>query len=62
MKGVRYLFDKKGEPEIVLIEVKKNPELWEDINDILVARARMKERPIPAAQVEAELRKKGKIA
>jgi len=62
MKGVRYLFDKEGEPELVLIEVKKNPELWEDIHDILIARERLKEPRIPAAEVEAELRKKGKIA
>lgn len=31
MKGVKYYFDEKGEPTAVLIDVKKNLELWEDI-------------------------------
>jgi hypothetical protein len=61
MKGVRYLFDNKGEPEMVIIEVKKNPELWEDIHDILVARERVKEPRIPWEEVKAKLQKSGKI-
>jgi hypothetical protein len=51
MKGVQYLFDKKGRPQAVLIDLKRNRKLWEDIQDILVARERLKEPRIPLADV-----------
>jgi hypothetical protein len=31
MKGVQYFFDEDGEPKAVLIDLKKNAALWEDI-------------------------------
>ena len=62
MKGVKYLYDKKGAPQAVLIDLKKNRRLWEDIQDILVARQRRKEPRVSAEEVERRLRKLGKIA
>ncbi len=60
MKGVEYYFDAKGEPKAVLIDLKKNPELWEDFHDIMIARRRLKEPRIPFEQVQRELRHNGK--
>jgi hypothetical protein len=62
MKGVTYYYDEKGEPIAVMIDVKKNPELWEDIADILEARKRQDEVPIPFEKVKEELRKRRKIS
>ena len=61
MKGVKYFFDEMGEPTAVLIDVKKNPELWEDIVDILESRKRSAEKPIPLEKVKADLQKKRKV-
>ncbi len=61
MMGVKYFFDENGEPSAVLIDVKKNPELWEDIVDILECRKRASEKPIPLEKVKADLEKKRKV-
>jgi hypothetical protein len=61
VKGVQYFFDEKGNAQAVLIDLKKNGKLWEDIQDILVARQRRKEPSVPWEEVKAELRSKGKI-
>ena len=62
MKGVQYVFDDEGEIQAVMIDVKKHRRLWEDIQDILVARQRRKETPIPWEEVKRKLREKGKLA
>ena len=56
MKGVQYLYDEKGNPKAVLIDLRKNFKLWEDIQDILVARERLKEPRIPFERVAAKRR------
>ena len=61
MKGVQYVFDQEGDIQAVIIDVKKHRRLWEDIQDILVARQRRKEKPIPLEQVKKSLREKGKL-
>ncbi len=61
MKGVQYVVDNKGNAKAVLIDLKKFGELWEDFQDLLVSRARRKERRFSLAEVEARLRKIGKI-
>jgi hypothetical protein len=43
MKGVQFLVDEAGERTAVLIDLKKNPELWEDLFDRVLVRAREKE-------------------
>jgi len=43
MRGVQFLIDDDGEKTAVLIDLKKNAELWEDFYDVAVARSRAKE-------------------
>jgi len=61
MKVVKYFYDAKGSTEAVVIDLKTNRRLWEDIQDILVARQRRKEPRVSAQQVDQRLRKLGKI-
>jgi hypothetical protein len=60
MKGVHYYFDEKAEPIAVLIDLKKNPEVWEDFRDIRILEKRRGEPSIPAEEVHAKLQKKRK--
>ena len=43
MKGVKYFFDEHGEPSAVLIDLKKNPEIWEDFRDLMIIEERTNE-------------------
>ena len=43
MKGVRFVVDEAGEKTDVLINLKQNGELWEDIYDRALARKRARE-------------------
>ena len=61
MKGVEYFYDKKGQPKAVLIDLRTHGELWEDFQDILVARKRRKEPAIPWKEAEKRLKQLGKI-
>jgi hypothetical protein len=40
MKGVRFVVDEAGQKTDVIINLKANPELWEDIYDRSLARKR----------------------
>jgi hypothetical protein len=40
MKGVRFVIDEDGKKTDVIINLKANPELWEDIYDRMLARKR----------------------
>jgi len=55
MKGVTYYYDEKGEPIAVLIDLKKNPEVWEDFQDIMIAEERRFEPVESAASVKARI-------
>ncbi len=61
MQGFQYVLDEDGEVQAVIIDVKKNRKLWEDFQDILVARARRKLKPIALGEVKKKLRAKGKL-
>jgi len=61
MKGVEYVVDNRGKTRAVLIDLMKFGALWEDFQDILVSKARRKEPRHSLAEVEARLRKNGKI-
>ncbi len=61
MKGVQYLVNDKGEAQAVVIDLKKNRRLWEDLQDILVSRARRNEPRESLEKVESRLRKLGKL-
>ena len=43
MRGVQFVVDEKGEKIAVLIDLKKNSELWEDLYDRGVAADRASE-------------------
>jgi hypothetical protein len=43
MKGIQFLFDDAGEKTAVLIDLKKNSELWEDFYDCSLAKKRAAE-------------------
>jgi hypothetical protein len=59
MKGIHFLVNDKGEPEAVVLDLKKHGRLWEDFQDLLISRQRLKEPRVPWAEVKARLRKKG---
>lgn len=61
MRGVQYVVDDKGEPQAVVIDLKKNRRLWEDFYDACVAQERRKEPRESWKTVEARLRKAGKL-
>ena len=61
MKGVTYYYDEKGEPIAVLIDLKKNPEVWEDFYDFMTLEERRDEPTLSLEEVEKRLKKLGKI-
>ena len=62
MTGIQYVTDEKGRKVAVQIDLKKYAGLWEDIEDVLVSRARRHEKRIPLEKVKAGLVKSGKLA
>jgi hypothetical protein len=61
MNGIQFVTDEKGHKVAVQIDLKRHKALWEDIEDVLVSRARRHEKGIPLAQVKADLVKRGKL-
>lgn len=55
MKGVQFLVDDRGNKSAVLIDLKKNGELWEDFYDRAVAQSREHEPRESLASVKARL-------
>jgi hypothetical protein len=43
VRGVQFVVGPKGRKTAVVIDLKKNAELWEDLYDIAVAKARARE-------------------
>jgi hypothetical protein len=43
MHGVQYVTDEQGEKTAVLIDLKKNGDLWEDFYDVAVSKKRDRE-------------------
>jgi len=60
MRGVQFLVDDDGEKTAVLIDLKKNAELWEDFYDVAVARSRAKEPRESLESVRQRVRPRGK--
>ena len=58
MKGVQFSFDRKGDPRFVVIDVQKNPGIWEDFYDYMTLDERPKGIPIPFEKVVKELKQK----
>lgn len=61
MKGINYVTDDKNRKVAVQIDLKEYGELWEDIQDILIAESRKDEQTVPWEQVKEELKKAGKL-
>ena len=56
MRGVQFLVDDDGAKTGVLIDLKKNAQLWEDFYDVAVARSRSKEPRESLESVRRRLR------
>ena len=56
MRGVQFLVDDEGERTAVLIDLRKNAQLWEDFYDVAVAKSRAKE---PRESLESVKRRLG---
>lgn len=60
MRGVQFLVDDDGEKTAVLIDLKKNAQLWEDFCDVALAKSRAKERRESLESVKRRLGLRGK--
>ena len=60
MRGIQYVMDKKGEKTAVLIDLKKNGDLWEDFCDVALAREREHEPRESLESVKKRLHSNGK--
>lgn len=61
VQGVKYVIGDEGQAEAVIIDLAKHGRLWEDFQDLLVARSRRKEPRESLDDVKARLRKAGKL-
>lgn len=61
MSGIQFVTDEKGRMVAVQIDLKKQRELWEEIEDVRVSRSRRHEKRIPLAAVKTGLVKSGKL-
>jgi hypothetical protein len=60
MKGVKYFYDEQGEPIAVLIDLKKNPDVWEDFRDRMIVEKRRHAPRESAEEVKEKLLKQRK--
>ena len=56
IKGVQFVVDDDGEKTAVLIDLKKNAQLWEDFYDVTLAKSRASE---PRESLESVKRRIG---
>ena len=61
MQGINYVTNEDGKRVAVLIDLKKNGELWEDFYDGLTAKTRQKEPRQSLESVKKSLIEKGKL-
>ena len=57
MRGIQFLIDENGGKKSVLIDLKKNAQLWEDFYDVAVAKSRAAE---PRESLESVRQRIGK--
>ncbi len=62
LKGLKTFYDEHGEPAVILIDLKKNPELWENFCDLMLSEKRQGKRSYSSAEVKEYLRKHGKLS
>jgi hypothetical protein len=61
VRGVQFVVDEKGRKTGVVIDLRKNPELWEDLFDRALARRRKSEARETFEAVRRRLIKSGKL-
>ena len=61
VKGVQFVIDEQGEKTAVVIDLKKQGELWEDFFDSVVAHARRDEPRETLGWVKRRLSRLGKL-
>ncbi|HMS43990.1 MAG TPA: hypothetical protein PKE69_27435 [Pyrinomonadaceae bacterium] len=61
MQGINYVTNEEGKRIAVLIDLKKNGELWEDFYDGLTAKKRENEPRQSLESVKKSLIEKGKL-
>lgn len=62
LRGVRFIVDDRGEKTGVVIALKDNAELWDDICDRAIARRRAREPRVSLKAVKSGLRRLGKLS
>lgn len=55
MQGIRFVVDEQGNKNAVLIDLSQWGELWEDMYDVMVSRARRDEAQVPWEKLKAEM-------
>ncbi len=55
MKGIQFVVDELGEKKAVLIDLKKNKNLWEDFYDNLISKERQNEPRESLEEVRAKV-------
>jgi len=58
LKGIQFLFDAEGKETAVLINLRHNRRLWEDIYDVMVADSRKDEPRMAWEDVKRRLKAK----
>ena len=61
MTGIQYIVDAKGRKIAVQIDLRKHKALWEDLQDVLVARSRQGEKSVPLEEVKASLMRRRRL-
>ena len=60
MEGSEYIIDDKGEKKAVIIDLKQHGQLWEDLEDNLIAEQRAGEPRETLEMVKEKLKNGGK--
>lgn len=61
IRGVKFLFDERGQKTAVMIDLREGSGLWEDILDVATARSRDREPSRSWATVRSRLEKSGRL-
>lgn len=61
MRGVTFLVDKNGKKTAVVLDLRKNGVLWEEVYDSALARSRAHEPRESLADVRRRLQRTGKL-
>jgi hypothetical protein len=61
IRGVKFLFDERGEKTAVMIDLRQARGLWEDILDVATAKSREREPSQTWASIRSRLEKAGRL-